>query len=95
MKYYRMLDPGDLTPEDEKKSVYIGWKEILNPRIENGEEEDIEFLHCMLINLPVLEDNGKIVEKTVLLARLTDEDDYEMSTIQVKVTEELCICYDI
>ena len=49
----------------------------------------------MLINLPVLEDNGKIVEKTVLLARLTDEDDYDMSMIQVKVTEELCICYDI
>ena len=95
MRYYRMLDPGDLTPEDEKKSVYIGWKEILNPCMERGKEEDIEFLHYMLINLPVLEDDGRIMEKTVLLARLTNEEDYGMSMIQVKVTEELCICYDV
>ena len=95
MRYYRMLDPGDLMPGAEEKSVYIGWKEILNPCMERGKEEDIEFLHYMLINLPVLEDDGRIMEKTVLLARLTNEEDYGMSMIQVKVTEELCICYDV
>ena len=63
--------------------------------MEKGKEENIEFLHYMLINLPVLEDDGKIVEKTVLLARPTDEEDYSMSMVRVKVTEDLCICYDV
>jgi hypothetical protein len=95
MKYYRIIDPEDINSEDRKKLIHIGWKEILNPCIEKGIEDDINFLYSLLVNLPTLEESGELVEKTVLLARQVSEDDFDDSDIQAQITEDLSICYNV
>ena len=63
MKYYRILNPADLNPEEEDDSVFLGWKEIINPCLEFLIEENIDFLYYLLINLPFVEEDGKITAK--------------------------------
>lgn len=75
MKYYKIIDPDLMSGDDEERVVYFGWQKILSPLLEKEDEEEISFLSKLLINLPVLEDNGKLVEKTALMARLVSEDE--------------------
>ena len=95
MKYYRILDPGDLMPGEEDESVYLAWKNILDPCIERKIEEKLDFLHYMLINIPVLDQEGELAEKTVLLAKPIDKEEFENNMIQLSISEDLSICYSV
>ena len=95
MKYYRILNPADLDPEEEDDSVFLGWKEIINPCLEFLIEENIDFLYYLLINLPFVEENGKIAEKTVLMAQPVSELEFCNSDIQISISDDLKICYDL
>ena len=77
MKYYKLIDPDLMSQKDEDGAVYFGWQKILSPLLEKGDEEGVSFLSELLVNIPVLEDNGEIIEKTVLMARLSEDDDEE------------------
>ena len=95
MKYYRILDPGDLMPGEEDEAVYLAWKDILNPCIERKIEERLDFLHYMLINIPALNQEGELIEKTVLLARPINKEEFENNMIQLSISEDLSICYSV
>lgn len=95
MKYYRILDPEDLMPGEEEESVYLSWKDILDPCIEKKIEEKLDFLHYMLINIPAIDQEGGLVEKTVLLAVPIDEREFENNMIQLSISEDLNICYSV
>lgn len=95
MKYYRILDPEDLMPGEEDEAVYLSWKDILNPCIEKKIEEKLDFLHYMLINIPVLDQEGELIEKTVLLARPIDKEEFENNMIQLSISKDLSICYSV
>jgi len=93
MKYYRILDPSDLDVEKENKSVYLLWKTILDPCIEKNMENELDFLHENLINIPVLDDDGELLEKTVLLVIPIEKEEFENSLIQISVSKDLNVCY--
>lgn len=95
MKYYRILNPADLKPGEEDDSVFLGWKEIIDPCLELLIEENIDFLYYLLINLPFVEEDGKIAEKTVLMAQPIPELEFCNSDIQISISDDLKICYNL
>jgi hypothetical protein len=95
MKYYRILDPKDLSPGEENNSVYIAWKNIFNICVGKKIEEDLDFLYCMLMNIPALDNIGGLVEKTVLLATPVNREEFEECTIQLSLSDDLSICYSV
>lgn len=95
MKYYKLLDTVDLRSEEPGSFVYLSWKDIFNFCVEKEVEEELDFLHYLLVNVPVLNNDGELEEKTVLLAKLVDEKEFKNNTIQLPILDDLSICYSV
>lgn len=95
MKYYKILDPKNLSLEERNSSVYIAWKDIFDSCNEKKIEGDLDFLYYLLTNIPALCNSGELVEKTVLLAMPIDKEEFEDSIIQLSISNNLSICYNI
>lgn len=89
MNYFSILDPDclEVIESEEIEHIYLDWREVCN----NIEDSD-NYLYSLLINVPVLMENGELAEKTVLVAFRTAEETFDSSPIQIRLSDELSIC---